>query len=127
MAVSVKIIKEQDLTVFFVVGELKHVEQMEAIKSFYEGEPTSKTIWDFSACQGSRGNQNDIQKILSYAISMKDRRLPGKTAILAPADVDFGLARMTGALSEIAESPWEVRAFRTLEEAVEWLQVDYTG
>ncbi len=125
MTVTLRIIEDQDLTVFVVVGELKHAEQMEAIKSFYEGEPTSKTLWDFSACEGSRSGQKEIQKILSYAIGMRDRRLPGKTAILAPADVDFGLARMTGAFSEIAESPWEVRAFRTLEEAAEWLEIDY--
>jgi hypothetical protein len=57
-------------------------------------------------------------------------RLPlrkgGKTAVVAPRDVDFGLSRMTEALhtSGRPAPPYEFTVFRTEQEALAWIEGD---
>ena len=50
-----------------------------------------------------------------------DMREDGKTAIVAPDDVTFGLSRMYGILTEGQGPPFETRSFRSVEEAYQWL------
>ena len=45
-----------------------------------------------------------------------------KTAVVAPDDLEFGLARMYELLSE--ESPESVMVFRELDQALAWIGVD---
>src|SRR5262245_22008286 len=47
-------------------------------------------------------------------------RLPYRTAIVAPADVSYGLARMYEAYQE--PTAGELRVFRSLDDALAWLR-----
>lgn len=45
-----------------------------------------------------------------------------RTAVIAPEDLSFGIARIYGAVAE--ESPEDVMVFRELTDALEWIGVD---
>ena len=53
---------------------------------------------------------------------LKTVRKPGKSALVFPDDVDFGLGRMYEAQAQ--DLHIETRVFRTMEEALHWLNDD---
>ena len=94
-----------------------------AVKSFYNGKPTSKVLWDFRKAEGRRGVTRDIEEILLYAKDHGQKRASGKTAIVSASILDFGLSRTAEILSHILELPWEIKGFQSMKEAVAWLEV----
>lgn len=52
----------------------------------------------------------------------KEVRKPGKSALVLPADVDFGLGRMYEMQAQ--DLPIKTSVFRTMEEALHWLEED---
>ena len=44
-----------------------------------------------------------------------------RIAVYAPGDLAFGLARMYDSISEVEQSPEEVKPFRNIREALRWL------
>jgi hypothetical protein len=48
-------------------------------------------------------------------------RTGGKTAIVAPADITFGLIRMYEFVTDVQDLAFETRTFRSATEADEWL------
>jgi len=48
-------------------------------------------------------------------------RQGGKTAVVAPKDLVYGLARMFQIMSDTDDFPFETRVFRSYEEAEQWL------
>lgn len=53
----------------------------------------------------------------------------GRRALLAPAAVDYGLARMIGSFKDLLaeDIKFEVRIFRTYQEAIDWLTKPVEG
>ena len=63
-----------------------------------------------------------INELAYLSSSMDSRASPSKLAIVATADLHFGLARMYQAHREMTKkSTKEVRVFRSREEALKWL------
>lgn len=125
MPISIEQYKDQDLTIIVAVGDIEAGEPIEALKAFYDGEPTANVLWDFRAVSGGQLTADEIRQIFDYAIVNMPKRQSGKTALVAPEDHEFGLARMTTTIGELRDVPWELRAFRNLEDAVRWLGVQY--
>jgi hypothetical protein len=50
-------------------------------------------------------------------------RKGGRSALVLSKDVGYGIGRMYGALSEIENIPYEIRSFRDIKDAREWLGV----
>jgi hypothetical protein len=64
----------------------------------------------------------NVRKLADLSVSMDPEGVPTKFAIVAPDDLAYGLGRMYGAVRELDErGSKEVRVFRTLQEAEEWL------
>ena len=125
MPIRTEQIADQDLTVFVVTGEFSLRELWQTVTSYFEGAPTTKNLWDLRAAEGRRGTREHIQDILSFAKRHASKRPSGMTAFVTSSELDFGLARTTEALSEGLGLPWEVWSFRSMDEAVAWLGVDY--
>jgi hypothetical protein len=128
MPVVVKRYVEQDLTVISVKGEISSDEPLAALNEYYEGGVTGKAIWDFSEASGERGDYEQVERFMQFVKGRRPAQAPqGKTALVAPQNIDYGLARTASALSQIKELPVEVRVFKSLEEAADWLEVSYKG
>ena len=121
MPISSRTDPSNDLTVFTASGVLTFEEQMAAFKEFYEGEPTKNVVLDLRNITGKRISSDELRRIIAFIKLHKDKRGPGKTALIAKTDLDFGLSRMSDALAESEGVPWKIRAFRSMGDAVKWL------
>ena len=122
MTIETKYYKSRDLTVFTARGVLTFENQMAVLKKFYSGKPSANMIWDFREIKGSRITSPQIRKIILYIKMHSKNRTKGKTALVADSDLDFGLARMSASYSEVEKLPWKIEAFRSMKEALGWIQ-----
>ncbi len=120
MPFSIETLEAQDLTIIKATGDIQPGELLETIKEFYNGTPTKDAVWDFRAVSMSQMSTDEIQLILDHALKNILKRQFGKTALVAPGDHDFELARSTSTIGELKDVPWEMQAFRTMEEALQW-------
>ena len=49
------------------------------------------------------------------------KRPCGKTAMVTPSDLDYGLTRVSSAYAEDVELPWAIRPFRRMDQALAWI------
>ncbi len=64
---------------------------------------------------------DDIRTVAAANAGFAEKSPPGSLALVSPKDAVYGLLRMFQALSE--GQNLDVQVFRTIEEAVEWLEV----
>ncbi len=121
MPVRVDIRKDENLTIFTASGELTFSEQMDALRSFYDGEPTPYVIWDFRQISGNRISSAELRNIIEFVKRHTQKRTTGRTALVTSSDLDFGLSRMGAIISDLELLPWTIRPFRDLDEALNWI------
>ena len=121
MLVKTEVDHEKQLTVKTVTGNPSFEESMTAFRQFYEGNLTRKVLWDFRKASLSRISSNHIEIILDYIRQHAEKRAGGKTAILISKDLEYGMSRMIQSLIELKGIPIETEIFRSIEEAVHWL------
>lgn len=121
--IETQIDRAKQLSIFKVRGKVSVDETLKALTSFYEGQPTRNALWDFR--EGSLANFSeeaisDSAKHSSLLASrFRQARPQGKTAAVTPGDLDFGIASQYVAYTGLG--PHEMRVFRTMEQAVQWL------
>jgi hypothetical protein len=76
-------------------------------------------LWDFSGCLPSL-DFGSMLRFTDFIAAEKHGRGASTLAIVAPADLEFGLSRMFGSLIE--HQGFNVNIFRSREPAVAWLQ-----
>ena len=119
--ITVKIVSEDDLTIFTVEGDLSADEILEYSSTYYNENPTKLVLWD--ATEGTVGNikAKDFRRI---SVAMKNhtkKRSGGKTALVGKFNIDFGLSRMYEAYVDFEEIPITYHAFHTVDDAMKWL------
>ncbi|MBN2107697.1 MAG: hypothetical protein JW832_09735 [Deltaproteobacteria bacterium] len=122
MPITASYERSGDLTVFTAAGELTYEEQLAALQEFYDGNPTANVLWDFRSIKGNRITTEELNKIIVFIKRRESKRPHGKTALVARTDLDFGLSRVSQAYADIHELPWQIRAFRSMDEALMWIE-----
>jgi len=120
MAISCKVEKEKALTLFKATGVLRFDEVMQAVQSFYAGNPTKHVLWDLLETTDIHLTFEEIEQIVSYQPRYDGKREPGKTAFVARKDLLYGLSRMFELHSEGQNAPYPIMVFRSLDEAHQW-------
>jgi len=115
---------ERDLTVQTCLGDVSAREIREAIVSVYDGEPTRHQLWDLTGANLAAIQKESIREFAKLVADHGNSRPGGKTAIVSPVDLGFGLARMYGAMADITGQQVQVRVFRSLDEANAWIDAD---
>jgi hypothetical protein len=121
VTISISYDRARDLTVFTAAGELTYAEQLAALHDFYDGNPTANVLWDFRSIEGNRISTDELNKIIVFIKKRENKRPHGKTALVSTSDLDFGMSRVSQAYADIHELPWQLRAFRSMDEALKWL------
>lgn len=117
-----KLIREENLTIYSVQGAISGVDVKNAITEFYDHGPVTKyVLWDVSQADLENISAEDVQQIGSVPRKSLEPRKGGKTAIVAPDDLAFGLSRMYQNTSLSEPLPFETQVFRDLETARNWL------
>lgn len=83
-----------------------------------ENNPSELRLWDLSNESINLSN-NEIEKMATYGKSKFPA--PSKIAIVAPHDISFGLMRVFQAKATMEEKSNEIMVFRTMQEALSWL------
>jgi hypothetical protein len=125
MSLALQTDGSKNLTILTPSGEITFAEAMKALESFYQN-PTRNLLLDFS-----RRDKiplvltgEEMAKLFKHLTTKKENRPGGKTAVVAPDDLRFGMSRMAEAFAEIEKLPWEMKAFRSMDEAIDWLNSD---
>ena len=123
---GIKTIKDgkQDLTVHEATGLISEADMYEAQQKFFKKDPTTLLLWDMSEADVSLLTSDFLRKIVQKAGQLGVLRQRGRTAVVAPEDLQFGLARMSGVFSEMESASYSFCPFRTREEALQWLRSD---
>lgn len=116
---------ERDLSIITAGGELTAREIRQGIEEYYAGTATRLILWDFSSADLSRIKAEEVSYLVQLTLQFRDRRPSGKTALVLPSDLAFGMGRMFEMLADLqGGTPSEVdyRSFRNGDEALTWLQ-----
>jgi hypothetical protein len=76
-------------------------------------------LWDFSGCRPLL-DFSSMLKFTDFIGAEKQGRGATTVALVAPADLEFGLSRMFGSLIE--HQGFTINIFRSREPAVQWLE-----
>ena len=123
MAITSEIDHVRDLTTHTVRGKTSATDLEMTLTAFFTGNPTSRVLWDFSEARAAgKIVQGDLEKIAKMVKENQDWALHGKTALVAPSDLAFGLGRTYEMLAELEGVPHPIKVFRSIEAATKWLQ-----
>jgi hypothetical protein len=114
---------QNDLSVFTVNGELTTDKVIERVEEYYTKHPTKLVLWIMGDVDLSAITSEGIERIIQIAKKNTGKRKEGKTAIVGPKDIEYGLARMYEAYTGFENLPYEYKIFKDVDEAKEWLGV----
>lgn len=120
---EIKTIVSEDVTMQKVIGIPSGDELMTGLKEYYAGYPTKFVVWDLSSCSLAQVTADDLIQIVSFVRSYEHTRLGGKTAIIAPNNLEYGISRMLHTFAEIHHYPFELQIFRNFTDAAQWLEM----
>ncbi len=112
-----------DVMIITVVGTVTAKESVNAVQGYYAGHITKNVIWHLSPGSTKYLTSSDLRDISDLIFAHAHVRAGGKTAFVAPADLEYGMCRMLCAFAEFSRIPLEVEIFRTLSQAAEWMGV----
>ena len=112
---------QRNLTTYTVTGSVTADQIIEAIQQFYAGDATRNVLWNMTAATFEEVSSEEVRRIAQVAEEFTDLRRTGRTAIVADADIGFGLGRMFEAFRDLEGSPIRQQTFRSLEDALAWL------
>ena len=121
---EIKTVVQGDLTMMKAIGSISLNEVIDALEEFYSSNTTKLVAWDLTSTSAAQLNTADIEQIAKFVRSNSHVRAGGRTAIIAPNDLEFGIGRMLDVLSEIHDVQLAVATFRKFSDAAKWLGVE---
>jgi hypothetical protein len=91
------------------------------MEAFYGGQPTKKVVWNWGVCDCRQLSVIDVEKLASLPSRNSDLRKGGKTAMVAPKDLSFGISRMFQTFGDMKGLPFAVEVFHNIGDAMQWL------
>ncbi len=113
--------EKQNPTIHKCSGDLTEQELVDTIESFYDSDPTPNALWDFSHASIDSISPAFVRQLHSMVRKLGSARRGGKTAVVAPEDLGYGMARMFQIMSDRDGFPFKIKVFRHSGEAKQWL------
>jgi hypothetical protein len=110
-----------------IVNTVKGLVGLDEIANFISDNIDSwigkSELWDISEMDFNDISTEDLRVFVQKAAitSAASKRSGGKTAIVAPKDLQFGMMRSLESFTEISSYETTTRIFRTMNEAKSWL------
>ena len=118
--------EDKKLTTITVSWKSDFDELMIVLKSFLNDNKTEHLLLDLSDSFLDDITYDHVVDLCKYA-AYRDNgksRITGKTALVSSSKLQFEIGRMFKAYFEIESSNINVAVFRSLEEALSWLEED---
>ena len=114
--------KDRDTTLLVVTGTVTSEDVIRGLRDFYATTCTANALWDFSGSNLQDARLEQLAAVLAAAKAYGHLRQGGKTALVVPSDLGFGLARMYESMAELKNHPVEHGVFRSRTDALAWLE-----
>ena len=111
----------QNITKHVVKGSVSEEEMYSALEDFYAHEPTLYLLWDMSQAELEHVTPDILKKFCKRAVELGKRRQNGRTAVITPGDLQYGLGRMSEVFFGLDSAPFNFKAFRSQKDALTWL------
>lgn len=123
MSITKNIDSSIQLSTFIATGKISSNEIVETIESFYKKQPSENVLWDFRYADLKALIFSDELENVTTSFFKSNRKLKkaGKTAIVAPNDLWFSIARMYAKFAKIKNLSYIIQIFRFMDEAIKWL------
>jgi len=112
---------EDEIVINRVVGPVKTYKILEYIEQNAESWKQKPVIWDFDKADFSNINTDIWQEFVQRIEPLSYIKKGEKTALFASKDLPFGMMRMVDILAKPLKFKFELRTFRSIEKAKEWL------
>ena len=122
------IYREKNLTVFKITGIVLFNDLRQAIIDYYESGATDFLILDFREAREAESQKETfsyerITELTTFIEGIRKGREKGKTALVVTKDVFYGICRTFEAyMTHMIRSKIKYRIFRTMDEAVKWIE-----
>lgn len=116
--IEVRSIDDGGITEFRVVGPTTYEELSSVVEERY-GTVTPAILWDLTRGSISAVDGSQMERLASLVAR---RRSGGWTAYVGSVDLEYGLLRMYGTISEHRGAKYESAVFRTRDEGLAWLR-----
>lgn len=104
-------------------------ELFSSLKPIYEDPdhpPTLNIIWDLrEILPGQTIKDEDLKRIVTYLSQHAEKRIGGKTAIVARAEYEYNVSKKYELFVQLGGIAIGVGVFRSLGEAMIWLGLSY--
>jgi len=108
-----------DMTVHIVTGNITPKEFLDKLETYYQGNPTSLILWDFTNASMDKitigGLKDLVRKVKEFP------RKQARIAMVFSTDMDFTIGRMLGTLTEVDGHDYKFNVFRNVKAAKKWL------
>jgi hypothetical protein len=112
---------EDEIVINRVVGPVKTYKILEYIEQNVESWKQKPVIWDLDKADFSNMNTDIWQEFVLKLEPLSYIKKGEKTALFASKDLPFGMMRMVDILAKPLKFKFELRTFRSIEKAKEWL------
>ena len=125
MAITFSLNQEEGYFVSKSSGEITDDELLNSYKEYFENEewiPLSNELADLSELDKTTVTSDGVERLAKYIRNLLIQRgiTTYHTAVYAPHNLAFGLARIYQVMSH--ESPESVMVFRQLSDAISWIK-----
>jgi len=123
--INYEIHQEADLIVFAPTESFSSSESVETWQDIFANPLFRKGMRTLLIAAPGTLDRIDRQTVFThrdYILKVIEQRGTGEAAMVAPADLEYGMLKMVQIFSEGA-APFDVRVFRSLDEALTWLGV----
>ena len=117
----------EEFTRLNVTGHVLAEEMHEALEEFYASEPTKLLLYDMSFAEVWHITPDMVLDFVRRAARLGARRPGGRTAVVAPGDLQFDLSMMSQAFHALESKKVDLRVFRSQEDALSWLTDKVSG
>lgn len=125
MPITSHLDQSRQLTTFVATGEVSFNDIIEALRPFFLGRATKNVLWNFCEAQPDVDDlSKNIEMIAKFSDKERVLRSAGKTALVATADLMYGLLRMYETFADLHGLAHSVMAFRRIEDALQWIDED---
>jgi len=114
----------ENCIVMEVIGSPSARQLIKAMNEIYQGKIPMLIIWDFTRGSAIKLSSADLTGLATHAKTYGDKRTGGRSAIIAPRDLEYGMGRMLEVYVEINKLPNQYKVFRDMESAAEWIGID---
>ena len=121
MSITTSVYNDKQLTTHTVIGEISFEEEMTTLRQFWVGQSTMNVLWDFRKGSMAQFSFIEIDRVADYVTFQAEKRAGGKTATVVSRDSEYGLSRLIDTLRDMRKVPLQLKIFRSIEKANQWL------